>query len=354
MPNPSVRLFLSCVSGEFGAYRDALRRALTRPNVEVRIQEDFKALGGDTLKMLAEYVEQCEAVVHFVGDVAGSTPAPSSVDDLLKRRPELETRLAEKGLGRDVLPTFTYTQWEAWLAIGFDKDLLIVEPTEGTARGPTYTPSDASRVAQAQHLKRLRAINHYPGPAFKNEDNLVAQIFGTAVIDALVKAAKEATVSAPPSSSGKAALSNLPMAVPTHFMGREKALTAIETAFQRNDGRVAITVLHGMRGVGKTTLAAAYAEYHRSDYRATWGIRAQTEPTLRDDLVGLGIRLGWVDADEKEEPAVEAVMERLRHEGERLLLIFDNAVDANSLKAYLPRGGQASPRHLERARLARR
>jgi hypothetical protein len=103
--NPSVRLFLSCVSGEFGAYRDALRRALTRPNVEVEIQEDFKALGGDTLKMLAEYVERCEAVVHFVGDMAGSAPAASSVDDLLKRRPELETRLAEKGLGRDALRT---------------------------------------------------------------------------------------------------------------------------------------------------------------------------------------------------------------------------------------------------------
>jgi hypothetical protein len=124
-------------------------------------------------------------------------------------------------------------------------------------------------------------------------------------------------------------------------MGRDEALAAIETGLQRNEGRVAITVLHGMRGVGKTTLAAAYAEYHRSDYRATWWIRAQTVSTLRGDLVGLGIRLGWVDADEKEEPAVEAVMERLRHEGERLLLIFDNAVDVNALKAYLPRGGQA-------------
>jgi hypothetical protein len=328
VPNPSVRLFLSCVSGEFGGYRDALRRALTRPNVEVKVQEDFKALGGDTLKMLAE----CEAVVHFVGDMAGSTPAPSSVDDLLKRRPELETRLAEKSLGRDVLTTFTYTQWEAWLAIGFDKHLLIVVPAEGTARGPTYTPSDASRVAQAQHLKRLRAINHYPGPAFKNEDNLVAQIFGTAVIDALVRAAKE---------PGKAALSNVPIAVPLHFMGREEALAAIETELQRNEGRVATTVLHGMGGVGKTTLAAAYAEYHRSDYRATWWIRAQTEPTLRGDLIGLGIRLGWVDADEKEEPAVEAVMERLRHEGEGTLLIFDNAVDARALRPYLPRGGRA-------------
>jgi hypothetical protein len=74
MPKPSIRLFLSCVSDEFGTYRDTLRRALTRPNVEVKIQEDFKALGGDTLGMLAEYVGQCEAVVHFVGDMTGSAP----------------------------------------------------------------------------------------------------------------------------------------------------------------------------------------------------------------------------------------------------------------------------------------
>ena len=44
-----VKLFLSCVSDEFGAYRESLRHALTRPNVEIKIQEDFKSLGGDTL-----------------------------------------------------------------------------------------------------------------------------------------------------------------------------------------------------------------------------------------------------------------------------------------------------------------
>jgi hypothetical protein len=79
MASPSVKLFLSCVSAEFGVYRDALRRALTRPNVEIKIQEDFKALGRDTLHMLDKYIEQCEAVVHFVGDMTGAAPAPVSV-----------------------------------------------------------------------------------------------------------------------------------------------------------------------------------------------------------------------------------------------------------------------------------
>ena len=142
--------------------------------------------------------------------------------------------------------------------------------------------------------------------------------------------------------SGKVfAFTNIPIRVPTHFMGRDNALAMIETALKRYEGRVAITALHGLRGVGKTTLAAAFGERHRADYRATWWIRAQTEASMRADLVALGVRLGWVGAADKEEPAFAAAMERLRYEGEGILLIFDNAIDADALKPYLPRGGAA-------------
>ena len=136
-------------------------------------------------------------------------------------------------------------------------------------------------------------------------------------------------------------VSNIAIRMPEHFLGREDSLAAIEAALSRYEGRVAITALHGLRGVGKTILAAAYAERHRGDYRASWWIRAQTADGLRADLVGLGVRLGWVAADEKEEPALAVVRERLRHEGEGILLIYDNALDAEALKPYLPLGGVA-------------
>jgi tetratricopeptide (TPR) repeat protein len=136
------------------------------------------------------------------------------------------------------------------------------------------------------------------------------------------------------------AVSNIPIRLPTHFIRRDEELVEIDAALARYQGRVAIA-LHGLRGVGKTIFAVAYAERHRDDYRATWWIRAQTEPSIRADLVGLGVRLGWVGVEDKEEPALAAVMERLRHEGEGILLIFDNAIDANVLRPYLPRGGRA-------------
>jgi tetratricopeptide (TPR) repeat protein len=147
--------------------------------------------------------------------------------------------------------------------------------------------------------------------------------------------------SAPVPFPGVATLSNIPIRIPEHFLGRDEAVAEIDAALKAKQGRVAITTLHGLRGVGKTTLAAAYAELRRADYRAAWWIRAQTESTMRADLVALGVRLGWVAADAKEEPALDSLREKLRGEGEGLLLIYDNAIDAESLEPYLPLGGAA-------------
>jgi tetratricopeptide (TPR) repeat protein len=138
------------------------------------------------------------------------------------------------------------------------------------------------------------------------------------------------------------AVSNIPFRAPTHFIGRKDKLLAIEKALKRYDDRVVIVALHGLRGVGKTALAIAYAEHHRSHNsvcRATWLIRAQTELDMRDDLVALGVRLNWISTNIKEIPALNAVMERLSYEGKGILLIFDNALDADALRDYLPRGG---------------
>lgn len=137
------------------------------------------------------------------------------------------------------------------------------------------------------------------------------------------------------------AVSNIPIRVPKHFIGRVAALEAIERGMSQSAGRVAITALQGMRGVGKTTLAAAYADKHRQAYRATWWIRAETAAGMRADLVALGVRLQWVAPDEKEGPALAAVLERLRHDSDGILLIYDNAIDGTAIEPFLPSGGRA-------------
>jgi hypothetical protein len=44
------RFSFSCVTDKFRAYRDQLRTDRTRHNVEVKVQEDFKDLGGTTVE----------------------------------------------------------------------------------------------------------------------------------------------------------------------------------------------------------------------------------------------------------------------------------------------------------------
>lgn len=133
------------------------------------------------------------------------------------------------------------------------------------------------------------------------------------------------------------ALTNVPLPEPEHFLGRDEALEKIgETLTRQKNSRVVITALHGLHGVGKSTLAAAYSHRTQRNWRATWWIAAQTEATLRADLAGLGVKMGWVDKDAKEEGAVTAVLARLRGEGDGILLIFDNANSVEEIRRYLP------------------
>ncbi len=136
-------------------------------------------------------------------------------------------------------------------------------------------------------------------------------------------------------------LSNIPIAVPRHFTGREAALGALHAALTDTAHQPAIVVLHGLRGVGKTILAAAYARQHGAACRATWWLRAETPATLRADLAALAIRLGWARPDIAEHAAFAAALDGLRHDGEDLLLIYDNAIDAAALRPYLPKAGAA-------------
>jgi hypothetical protein len=101
----SAQIFLSTVSDEFRAYRDQLRSDLTRHNVEVKVQEDFKDLGGDTLDKLDVYIEHCDAVVHLAGDMTGSDPGEHAVGALRCSSQRWTAILAASSLARTILPS---------------------------------------------------------------------------------------------------------------------------------------------------------------------------------------------------------------------------------------------------------
>ena len=187
----SVNIFLSTVSDEFRTYRDALHHALTRHNVEVKVQEDFKDLGGDTLDKLDVYIAHCDAVVHLVGNMTGSDPGDLALRALLEKYPDLGGRLPPLGEALKDGIGISYTQWEAWLALYHGKRLFIAKASDDAERGPNYAPTAASYAAQSAHLARLKKIERYPGCTFTSPADLAKSIAYTAILDLLVRAFAE-------------------------------------------------------------------------------------------------------------------------------------------------------------------
>jgi hypothetical protein len=197
MPLMSVKIFLSTVSDEFHRYRDLLRADLTRHNVEVKIQEDFKDLGSEMLDKLDVYIAHCDAVVHLVGDMSGSYPGERGLSVLLAKHPDLPTKLPPLSAALKDGVGVSYTQWEAWLALYYDKLLFIARAAETAERGPNYEPTDDSRTAQATHLARLKEIGRYPGCTFTSADSLVKYVLGGGILDLLTKEALAESITSP-------------------------------------------------------------------------------------------------------------------------------------------------------------
>jgi len=168
-----VQIFLSAVSAEFEAYRDRVRRELSLPNVTVKIQEEFVPTGTETLDKLDLYIQDCDAVIHLVGNMTGAEAQWPSVALIRERYPDFAERLPAVA---DALvpggPALTYTQWEAWLTLYHRKVLLIAKAADGAQRSPRYTLNAEQQARQQAHLARLAADERYSEIGFNDVNDL--------------------------------------------------------------------------------------------------------------------------------------------------------------------------------------
>ncbi|MFN9387082.1 MAG: NB-ARC domain-containing protein, partial [Cyanobacteriota bacterium] len=264
-----VQLFLSTVSVEFLSYRERLRHSLTRPDVEVKVQEDFIVSGDETLEMLDTYIQGCDGVIHLVGDMTGAMAKPQSVAAIASRYPELASRLPLADFLQPDGPSLSYTQWEAWLALWHGKRLYIATPSDGAPRDERYQCDPEQQALQFAHLARLRGVARYPGIEFSGQEHLAAEVLRSFVLDLLVAAG----------------LTRRPLTLPFAsigplFKGRGALMEQLENASRP-------LALVGPGGVGKTRLAIEHAWRQIGRRNAVLLVSAGSVEALNRNLAGL-------------------------------------------------------------------
>ena len=106
-------------------------------------------------------------------------------------------------------------------------------------------------------------------------------------------------------------------------------------------GRVAVVcAVTGLRGVGKTQIAAAYA---RARVGEGWGlvgwVNAETRDVLLDGLKRVAEGLGVADPEGDSLESARRLRAYLQTRAGEGLLVFDNATDPDGLRPFLPATG---------------
>jgi tetratricopeptide (TPR) repeat protein len=128
---------------------------------------------------------------------------------------------------------------------------------------------------------------------------------------------------------------------PPGFQARTELLAELDRA---SDGVPVIHPVKGMRGVGATQLAAAYARAKMAEgWRLVVWVNAHDTGSLMTGLAAAAeaLELSTCDSWPDTADAGHTVRLRLEADGDRCLLVFNDAEDLDVLRPYIPVGGAA-------------
>ena len=126
---------------------------------------------------------------------------------------------------------------------------------------------------------------------------------------------------------------------PASLAGRERVLAELATRLTAEEGTMPrVAVLHGMGGVGKTSVALEYAHLHLDDYGLIWQFSAEDPVALSANFAEMATLLGVRDLLDGANP-VQQVHAALAVRPGRWLLLMDNIIDPGALRTVMPPAG---------------
>jgi tetratricopeptide (TPR) repeat protein len=137
---------------------------------------------------------------------------------------------------------------------------------------------------------------------------------------------------------GPVVAGSVPQAPPA-FQPRDDLMTQLRV---HGPGVSVVRAVTGLRGVGKTQLAAAYArECIDAGWRLVAWVNAEDTPSILAGLEAVAARLGIDKPGTALETIATEVRNRVEADGEKCLLVYDNVTNPAALRPYLPAAGKS-------------
>jgi hypothetical protein len=126
------------------------------------------------------------------------------------------------------------------------------------------------------------------------------------------------------------------------FTGRDALLDELHHKLTGGDHVSAVTqaAVHGLPGIGKTSLATEYAHRHSADYAGVWWAPAEKQNALINSLADLARVLDPKLASEPDsKKAAIAALGKLAESARPWLLIYDNVESPDAIRSLEPSAG---------------
>jgi len=290
---PSVAIFFSRVTAEFGSYDATLRQWLTQvPGAVLKTNEDLLPYesGFATLDKLWDWISTCDAVIHAWGREVGAIPPSSMVQEFLNRQPALQSWLKSR---EAPYQPWSYTQWEVYLAkfrqvTCGDRPMIFVcgraELSAATLMSVTSVTSTIESQSVA-HLAALAGLNCHANISFQSAEQLMLALL-TGPLGRLINRSSQSAlinvdsiVAALASTPAALALRNWPQLSGAASGGSWLERPELNVLLSRiAEAPHSVTLLLGEPGCGKSALFARLAQ--------TLGEHSTAFVPLKVDLIG--------------------------------------------------------------------